>query len=110
MTPIKVTARESARRVWPRWHEAACVRPPPLESRPARDPSPTAQVPSSTGPARSSSGENSRTNVQNVLAGSTVLDPKGQPLQEPLDRIILRAGGLTDPEFETLQKRLARML
>lgn len=38
------------------------------------------------------------------------LDPKAQPLQDLLDRIIFRMAGLSDAESKSLEERLAKML
>ncbi|MEK6677658.1 MAG: Eco57I restriction-modification methylase domain-containing protein [Planctomycetota bacterium] len=40
----------------------------------------------------------------------SALDPKAQPLQELLDRIIFRMAGLSDAESKALEQRLAKML
>lgn len=68
---IKVVSEKSAPLAWSRWHEAASVRPRLLESRPAREPSPTTQVSSFAQPLRNPSGENSPMKVQNVVTDST---------------------------------------
>jgi hypothetical protein len=40
----------------------------------------------------------------------SALDPKAQPYQDLLDRIIYRMAGLTDAEAAGLERRLAGML
>ena len=40
----------------------------------------------------------------------SALDPKAQPLQDLLDRMLYRMAGLTDEEAGGLEERLARML
>ena len=40
----------------------------------------------------------------------SALDPRAQPLQDLLDRIIFRMAGLTDAESKAREERLATML